>query len=356
MIGGAAAALALLWGTMAADAATSDAHPPSDPDAARLLRNADKAARATAYQGTEFMTSWQQGGAATATAGVTHSPGDGTIMTSGGAKGGPDSVSFESDSALDRDQAGAGGLSAGMIDLLMANYSVIRAADGQACGRPATVIEARRSDGTVAGRFWIDRDTGVLLHRDLLDGQGRTVISTGFRDFTVSTTAPSTGGTRNNADRTVPRLLGANVSLWARGSGVPTVGGWRAPRSLPEHLSLFQSRRTADASQPGIVHLAYSDGLSTVSIFIQRGRLDQSRMSGWRRVFVHGRPVYERDAQQKWAVWDAGGQVYTVLADSPQSTANAVVAALPHGAMDDSGFWGRLRRGGDRIASWLNPF
>lgn len=352
MIGGAAAALALLWGTMAADAAACrDAHPTADPDAMRLLRQATGAARTTAYQGTEYMTSWHPTGSTTSLLDVAHTPGDGTLMKSGGAKGGPGAVSFESDAAAAADQAAAGALSTGMLDLLAANYTVIRVADGRACGRPATVIEARRADGTVAGRFWIDRDTGVLLHRDLLDEQGRAVISTGFQNFNV---VPAQGGVgRADGDRTVPRLMGSNVSLWGRGTGAKTLSGWRVPRRLPANLSLFQTRSTSD---PGTVHLAYSDGLSSVSVFVQRGRLNAGRLSGWRRVLVHGHPVFEHDDQQRWAVWDAGGQVYTVLADAPQGTADAVVAALPHGGGGGDGFWQRLRRGGDRLAAWLNPF
>jgi sigma-E factor negative regulatory protein RseB len=350
MIGGAAAALVLLWGTTAADAAACrDAHPTADPEAMRLLSKAGGAARATAYQGTEYMTSWYSAASTTSLLDVAHTPGDGTFMKSGGAKGGPGAVSFESDAAAD--QAAAGAISTGRLDLLAANYTVIRVADGSACGRPAMVIEARRADGTVAGRFWIDRDTGVLLHRDLLDGQGRTVISTGFQNFDV--VPAQAGAGRTGDDHTVSGLMGSNVSLWGRGTGAKTLSGWRVPRTLPENLSLFQTRSTSD---PDTVQMAYSDGLSSVSVFVQRGRLNAGRLSGWRRALVHGHPVFERDGQHRWAVWDAGGQVYTVLADAPQATADAVVAALPHGGGSGDGFWRRLWRGGDRLATWLNPF
>ena len=54
-------------------------------------------------------------------------------------------------------------------------------------------------------------------------------------------------------------------------------------------------------------------------------------------------------------VWSAGGTVYTVVADAPERTVDAVVAALPHGAADDDPL-GRLGRGLDRVASWFNPF
>jgi sigma-E factor negative regulatory protein RseB len=46
--------------------------------------------------------------------------------------------------------------------------------------------------------------------------------------------------------------------------------------------------------------------------------------------------------------------VYTVLADAPPQTVNAVIGALPHDS--PPGFWKRLSRGFERLASWVNPF
>jgi hypothetical protein len=46
--------------------------------------------------------------------------------------------------------------------------------------------------------------------------------------------------------------------------------------------------------------------------------------------------------------------VYTVMADAPAQTVDAVVGALPHDG--PPGFWKRLSRGFVRLASWVNPF
>ena len=70
-----------------------------------------------------------------------------------------------------------------MLDLLARNYAVVRAGEGQVCGRPTTVIEARRPDGTAAGRFHIDKATGLMLRRELLDQQGREVNLTFFTEI-----------------------------------------------------------------------------------------------------------------------------------------------------------------------------
>jgi sigma-E factor negative regulatory protein RseB len=46
--------------------------------------------------------------------------------------------------------------------------------------------------------------------------------------------------------------------------------------------------------------------------------------------------------------------VYTLMADAPAQTVEAVVGVLPHDG--PAGFWKRMSRGLVRLASWANPF
>jgi sigma-E factor negative regulatory protein RseB len=213
---------------------------------------------------------------------------------------------------------------------------VVRANDDSVCGRTAHVIEARRDDGSAAGRFWIDRDTGLMLHRELLDPGGRVANVTGF--YSLRVIRPGEGITGQRPGATPPGRLLATAEL-----ATMRDHGWTLPRGLPGRLSLREARRSG-----GVVHLSYSDGLSMVSVFVQPGRLDEGRFAQWQRKITAGRTVFQQDALHRWAVWENGGYVYTVLADAPKATSDAIVAALPHGG---SGFWARLGRGFGR----LNP-
>jgi sigma-E factor negative regulatory protein RseB len=65
--------------------------------------------------------------------------------------------------------------------------------------------------------------------------------------------------------------------------------------------------------------------------------------------------VYVRDGVQRSVMWSADGTVYTVLADAPEETVEAVIAALPHEHVE-TGLLARLQRGLGRVASWMNPF
>jgi sigma-E factor negative regulatory protein RseB len=100
------------------------------------------------------------------------------------------------------------------------------------------------------------------------------------------------------------------------------------------------------------VDLDYSDGLSLVSVFVQRGHL-KSRPAGWWRTTLGGRPVYADDSDGQTFVWPAQGFVYTLVAAAPPETVAQVVAALPHNG--GPGLAGRVEHGLRRLLSWLIP-
>ena len=349
MAGGIAAALLMLWFVTTGDVANG-ARLRSDPEALAMLRTAESAARTTPFEGTQFITAWSRSGTATTSlVNVEHVPDQGTRIrvqsTTGSMPDGGGQI-FEAD---DSQQATSGltGYTPKMLDLLARDYTVVRAGDGEVCGRATTVIEARRADGSAAGRFYIDKQTGLMLRRELLDDQGREVNLAVFTEFRssiprarfVTTAAPQTIETPWTHE-----LVGADL-------GALKTKGWPVPSALPGGLTLYDARQL-DGSGP-VVHLSYSDGLSVVSVFVERGTLDASSVAGWRKATRGGRDVYVRDTVQQRVMWESQGYVYTVFADAPPPVVDTAVAALPHGG---TGFWRRLGRGLGRLASWANPF
>ena len=128
--------------------------------------------------------------------------------------------------------------------------------------------------------------------------------------------------------------------------------GWPLPAELPGGLVLFDARQTTTPSGP-VFQLGYSDGLSGVSLFVQRGGLPR-KLAGWREVEVGGRTVYARDPIPQGLAWSSHRYVLTLIADAPAATIGAVVRVLPHDGQ--RGFWSRLRHGFGRVVSWVDPF
>ncbi len=128
--------------------------------------------------------------------------------------------------------------------------------------------------------------------------------------------------------------------------------GWPLPANLPGGLVLFDARQAATPSGR-VFQLGYSDGLSGVSLFVQRGGLPR-KLAGWKPVEVAGRTVYARDPVGQGISWSSPGYVLTLIADAPAATISAAVRALPYDAQ--RGFWSRLGHGFGRVVSWVDPF
>src|SRR5207244_448276 len=101
-----------------------------------------------------------------------------------------------------------------------------------------------------------------------------------------------------------------------------------------------------------VVDLDYSDGLSVVSIFVQRGYLPAT-LTGWSQVALAGHKVYASDPDDLCFAWSAEGFVYTLIAAAPRQTVGQVVVALPHD--DDPGWLSRMKHGVRRLLSWFSP-
>lgn len=328
----------------AADGKRSGADPvtprPSvEPLARRLLERAATAPGRVGYSGTEYVTAWARTGATAQVLQVGHDPVMGTTYRSG--------------RDVDRAAVQAGDspapslLAASPVALLARHYSLASAGTGRVAGRPVDVVEARRPGprGWVAARFWLDEESGLVLRREVYDREGRTTRATAFVDITVW---PAAAGTADAADpQGWPEALDrAEVAaLRAR--------GWRCPSSLPGPLPMVDARRDGRAN--GALHLSYADGIASVSVFLQRGRLDRDRLDGYRADRVHGRDVWVRDGVPERVVWSRHGMVYTIVADaSPRTVEQAVTALYPADGRGEGGL-DRLGRGLDRVASWFNP-
>lgn len=314
----------LLLGAVPARAAVDPEGPaglPSEGEALALLQAAADAGHDLSWSGTQRVATWGDAAWST-TAAVHHDPASGVVVDA--------DRPLAATSALDRRQ----------LAVLAASYDLRVAGPGRCTGRTAALVEAARPDGTVAGRFWVDRSSGLLLRREVFDEAGARVRRSELVRLAVDArpgTAPVPVRARATGERVDPDALRA--------------AGWPVPARLPGGLRLLDARRDG-----AVVHLAYTDGLSTVSLFAQVGELGSGPGEGFTPETVAGRPVWVQAAAAQRVVWGGQGRVWTLVSDAAPGAVRAAVAALPGDAAPDDGLRDRLGRGLQRLGSLLNPF
>jgi len=318
--------------------------------AVRLLAQAAQAAIVTSYQGEEVVTRWSAGSSGSVlVSDIWHVSGGQTVTQTLDAGASSSNQPYLSSDDDGRAPEGVLGVTVPLVQLLETHYFVAYAGAGSAVDRTAQVVEARRADGSLAARFWLDAATKLPLEREVFDTSAHVIsrdvfINVRFAKQGRSGPAPASAPADSQGLWTDPFSQAQLLALRAR--------GWLVPAQLPGGLSLYTGAETA-ANAGTVLDLGYSDGLSVISVFEQRGHLPAS-LAGWRKTTVDGHVIFVAEPDQRSLTWAGRGMVYTVVADAPTQTVNAVVGALPHDK--PPGFWKRMTRGLVRLASWVNPF
>jgi len=321
----------------------------------RLLTSAADAGLSTSYQGTELISQSDVDGSVKTISQVWHEGGgqtlvetsDGTTMS---AAARPAASDVASSDPLSDSPEGVFGVTKSLVALLSKHYVAVYRGGGTAVNRAASVVELYRFDGSLAARYWLDKQTMVPLRRELFDTADNVISEDSFAWVQFGGLAmPQFAGVSAGAAQSQSQPAWVAAVQPARFFTSLAGQGWQVPGTLPGNLPLYAAASTKTASGE-IVDLEYSDGLYVVSLFVQRGTL-ATDMAGWRPVTVSGQQAFVAGHSVTWA---GPGFVYTMIADAPPQTMKQVVGALPRGGQPS--VLDRLGRGFARLARVMNPF
>jgi sigma-E factor negative regulatory protein RseB len=314
--------------------------------AERLMTQAAAAASGTAYSGVQVSDWWGPSGLSSSVLDVWHRPGGGVVAQALAASGVSGSDPDGTDMSVSRsgDPVVTMTLTGKQLRLLLANYQLDYAGAGSAGGRPAEVVTVRRHGGALAARFWLDRQTKLLLRREIFAGHSDLVSNISLIDLKLGAHA-------------VAEMPAAGAQPWTRQLDAHAIAalrskGWPVLPRLAGGLRLFTASEAHGSSGP-VIDMSYSDGLSVVSIFVQRGYLPHV-LQGWQRVAIGGHHAFTSDPDDRTIAWSSSGFVFTMIADAPAGTVDQAVATL---ARDhEPSFWARLGRGFKRLATLAHLF
>jgi sigma-E factor negative regulatory protein RseB len=296
----------------------------SEQDAISYLRRAVTAERTARYSGTKWLSSQASGGAVTVLD-VRHDPVRGTWLRARTPAADHGRTVPEVDSADFDGEA---------LTALRHHYAVAVHGRDRCAGRAATVVEARAlDDDRVAGRFWLDDDTGLLLRRELYGAGGEIVRATTFVQLDSGrAAAPVPASAGRPAGGAPGRVLDEAALRQLRGQG------WALPDVLPGGMERYRAvELTSDGHR--VVHVAYSDGIFAASLFAEQGTLDAGSLRRFRAERMSGTTVYVRDGLQRTLVWGGEARVYTLLLDAPEPLGPQVVTAWSPGWAGVSPGW-----------------
>lgn len=164
---------------------------------------------------------------------------------------------------------------------LDANYTIALGRRGRIVDREAQMVGIKPKDNYRYGyELWADRATGLLLRADLIGSDGKAIEQFLFTQITPNANI--------SGDDLRPQFMRKD-SVWHRARNMDDTesgpGSWVAKEIPPGFKLSTRIVRKMPTGQQPVEHLVYSDGLATVSVFVEKlGRKGRDRVNGPNRM------------------------------------------------------------------------
>ena len=203
-------------------------------------------------------------------------------------------------------------------------YQVTTVPAAEVAGRPTTAV-ILATNGRIRERLYLDAETGLLLRREQLDANGDLVRTVEFESISLAADTP-------------PAKPAASVDRRPA-----SISSAPAPYKAPSQLA-GGYQRTAVLRRNGAVQVVYSDGVHTLSVFEQRGRLDRKSLPDGAQTVAVGSA---QGVRMSWAggevvLWDAGQSTFTAVGDGDGNDVLTAARSMPHPGHLTT--WQRMRR------------
>jgi sigma-E factor negative regulatory protein RseB len=157
-------------------------------------------------------------------------------------------------------------LSAEQLRNLGQYYEARMTASERVAGHWTQVMSFEPKDGLRYGhKFWADANTGLLLKARVIDDRGEAVEQFTFTDVSIN----------EKLDREMVKPSWATappdwqIKQGSFGDMVPKETGWSVGRLPGGFQKITEGYRTLRGKRDPVVHLVYSDGMVSISVFVE---------------------------------------------------------------------------------------
>lgn len=200
------------------------------------------------------------------------------------------------------------------LDKLNEFYDLQVVGDGRVAGQPTRIIAVKPRDGYRYGfQYWLDKSSGMMLRCDVLDEKQNVLEQVMFTEFKPLPSPPDNAFSQAEVPTGYKRLEQMESQVLSGGQS------WLAER-LPAGFTLTKNMIKPMHSHHGTVQqMVYSDGLATVSVFVEKGVAEEQRLSGHSRMgSVNAYGVRIDDHQ------------VTVVGEVPLDTVKYIASSIRH--------------------------
>jgi sigma-E factor negative regulatory protein RseB len=174
------------------------------------------------------------------------------------------------------------------IDQLDRFYTVTRLDDDRIAGHQTLVVDLLPKDQYRYGyRYWLDKDTGMLLRCDLIAEDNIAVEQMMFTSLDYLAAVPAQAFELEPYEQFKQQLLDEpEIDVLESAGAMWTVKqlpkGFTLTKSSMRYSqpALVQKNNSSGSIQPDLLHMVYSDGLASVSVFIEKNDGDAKHLHG----------------------------------------------------------------------------
>ena len=235
------------------------------------------------------------------------------------------------------------------VEALSAKYAVRTSGSAELRTGPALVLSIReRGSEHERERLYVDEATGIVVRRDTFQAEGAPSRVVAFTDLRVTGSSITVPSGVDATDR------GAYRTVSDEGLGILGRVGWSVPDELPGGY-LLRGGYALPEAEGSSLHLVYTDGLYTLSVYQQFGLVDPDALGDAASQIHDDMHIWRwPGSEPERMVWTGDGRTFTAVSDAPFDQVMAAVHGLPNDL--PGGLWTRMERGIGRVTGWLWPF